>query len=177
MSIPFNQQLMKAVSFDAIDLMSNRLLKLSERQKGRLKPAIDFYVAMSFFLTTGCFFFAVAALFQGSESVISFLLSVIAVAGFGSSFYWAFRSYQWVKDLNNYAGVKFVEGTAVFDISYKRTSQYQSANADIPVYSMKVGDVKLYLDEATYDSITGTEFRIYYFPALKKKILSIETLD
>jgi hypothetical protein len=176
MSLVLNQQLMNAISFTDKDLALNRQLKLSERQKRRLKPGVDSNFALSAFLMIGCFFFAGATLLRGSESLFSFILSMFGVVSFGLTFYWAFRSLQWTKELENYAGVKFVEGTAIFDISYKRTSQYQSTVADIPVYSMTVGDVKLYLDETTYDSITGTEFRIYYFQTLKKKILSIETL-
>ena len=167
-----NQQLMNAISFNEKDLALNRQFKLSERQRNWLKPLIDLNVAFSFFLTTGFFFFNVAAFFQGSESIFSFLLSLIGVIGFGLSFYWAFRSVQWVKELKDYTGVKFVEGQADFKIAYRK-----GGNFYIPTYSMKVGKIKLYLHEDVYDSINGSEFRVYYFQTFRKKILSIETLN
>ncbi len=168
-----DQKLMKAMSFNEKDISMNRQLKLSEKQKHKLKPVVDANLTLSFLSTTVFFSIAFAALFTGFGS----FLSVVGVLGFGLCFFWAFRSVQWLNQLKKYQGVKFVEGKPEFDTSYKNKSTANREIIQIPVYSMKIGHIKFYLDEETYDSIFGLEIRVYYFQTLKKQILSIETTN
>ena len=176
MSKNTNEKLMEEFSFNEKDLSLNRQLKLSEKQKHKLKPEIEIYIGLSFLFTTISFCAAVFALFTGYESAKQFFLTSTIVLGFGASFFWAFISVQWLNQIKKYSGVYLIEGKADFDISYKSNGSNQNSAFDIAVYSMKVGNIKFYLDEETYDSIVGDEFRVYYFQTLRKVVLSIENI-
>lgn len=168
---------MDTLSFNEKDLSMNRQLKLSERQKHRLKPIIDGHIALSFLLTTICFLITGVMLIIGFDSFKPFILTLLSISGFGLFFYWAFRSVQRLNQLKEHRGVKFVDGKADFNISYISDIADRSSEKKIPLYSMKIGKVKFYLDEVTYDSIGGSEFRVYYFQTLRKVILSVENLE
>lgn len=172
-----NEKLMQLISFSEKDLNLNRQMKLSEKQKHKFKSTIDLYVFLSFLGTTVFFCIAVVSMMAEVKSTNLFILTFLGISGFGLFFYWAFWSVNSYNQLRKYKGVRYVEGKADFDISYKRNNSSQNGESDVPVYSMKIDGVKFYLSEEIYDSIVGNEFRVYYFQTLKKVILSLENLE
>jgi hypothetical protein len=172
-----NHKLMTALDYRDSDFALNLQFKLSERQKQRLKPIAEINVALSFFLTTVCFILAVSGLYIGFGGLNIFLATLFGVAGFGLSFFWAFKSVQWEKRIKKYQGVKITEGTTDFQQSHFGIALEGSREPLLPVYTMTIGKTKFYITKKTYDVIPSGKIRVYYFQTLVKHILSVETIE
>ncbi|HVE55928.1 MAG TPA: hypothetical protein VNB22_03815 [Pyrinomonadaceae bacterium] len=173
-----NEKLMASIPFTDDDLATNRRFEITANQKMRLKAKIELYIFFSFFGTAICFVIGFIALIVNIDSTNLFIMKILGIVGFGVFFYWAVLSISWNQRLRKNRGVKLAEGTA--ELSIKYMSNYPSSSYDnekIPHYFMKVGKVNFEIDEETFDSIKGKQFRIYYFQLLKKEILSIENID
>ena len=173
-----NEKLMAAIPFTDDDLATNREFEITANQKMRVKAKIDLHIFFSFFGTGICFVVGFIALIGDIDSTTLLILKILGTAGFGVFFYWAVLSINWNKRLKINRGVKLSEGTAELSVKYiPNYAPSANDNEKIPHYIMKVGNVEFEMDEETFYSIKGKQFRIYYFQLLKKEILSIENID
>ncbi len=172
-----NQKLIESMPFTEKDLSLNRQMKLSQKQKVKIKPTMEFYTLLSIFCTTLSFVISTIALMKGFASLGLFCSAFLSVLSFGLGIYWTFRNIQKLKQVKNYKGVSFIEGNAEFKISYKFGFFQNGEVFTMPSYLMKIDGFKFYFDENTYDLIQGNVFRVYYYRNIGKVFLSIENID
>lgn len=171
-------KLMQSIPFTVVELEINRRLQLSAEQQQLLQPKFEIYIGISTFISAFCFFVGTAILFFGIRTQMLLFMVFFCILGFSFCFYWAFWSIQKQSQLKKYRGVQIAEGKPDYNISYRRNHWSQEHEFDVPVYSMKVGNAKLFVNEMVYDLIKGNEIRVYYFQTLTKKvILSVEEVS
>ncbi len=172
-----NERLIEALHFTEKDLIMNRQMKLSQKQKVKIKPTVDLFVSVGILGTIVFFSLALFILMKGFDFIGLFGQTILSMAGFGLCFYWTFESIQLQDQFKKYKGIKYIEGTAEFSISYKLGFFQNGEVFTFPAHFMKIAGFKFELDENTYDSIQGSIFRVYYFESFKKTFLSIENID
>jgi len=171
-----NEKLMAAIPFTDFDLRSNQQFKLTESQTFRLKPEVDLYMFFSVCGMLISFVTTLIFLFSSPNATGLWLPKLLSFAVFGFCSFWMFLCLKWRNNLKKLRGVKFAEGKAAFTITTYQTS-HLGTSEQTPRYWMTVGGVKIELDAATYHSIVGSQFRVYYFQLLTKKPLALENLD
>ena len=156
---------MKKLPFkkDELDLNKRGLLSANQISKIQLKLT-KFFGLIIFFLIWTVFVFG----FVFRDNI--FLLVLTGSGLIMGLLTWAFFIWRRVKQGK---GVRVVEGKAEFDIGYGGRDQ----NNLTPFYTVKVKDQKFPVEEELYDAISGERFRVYYFPAPPKVLLSYEVLE
>jgi hypothetical protein len=168
---PTAELMMKANAFSIDDLQMNDDLQLSPAQKIKLKAKTDLIIILNAIGAIFCFIINFILFRIGQEYGQLFLLQTSFIILFGVCFFLTFWGLGINKKVKRGYGVKVVEGTPELSLTYSGTDN------KIPVYNLKMGEVKFVLNEQTYYAFDGGDFRIYYFPIFRKEILSIEPID
>jgi len=117
------------------------------------------------------FISAVIFFYVSQNSNGFFFPTALSITVFGICFYAIFWSLALANQIKKGYGVRRIEGFAELFITYS------DRNNDIPVYNLKIRNVKFRLNENIYNAFETGEYRVYYFPLLRNEMLSVESLD
>ena len=162
------EKLMHLIPFTDKELRVNDDGFFSESQQRRLKPKADLYTALSVlgaffgFVVAIILFFAVEYSFEGA------FLTAVCLGVFGVCFYGIFWSLGLSNKIKKGYGVKKVEGFAELFITYS------GRDNNIPIYQLRVNEVKFRLEKEIYNAFEEGNYRVYYFPLLRNELLSLK---
>ncbi|HEY8562682.1 MAG TPA: hypothetical protein VIL74_20050 [Pyrinomonadaceae bacterium] len=164
-------KLMREIPFTAADLAANDDGFFSAAQQQRLKPKTDLYIALSAIGAFFCFVLALVFFYVGADDERFLLPTGVCLVAFGVCFYGVFWSMTLASRIKKGFGVKTAEGAAELFITYS------GRHNEIPVYNLKIRNVKFQLSEAVYNAFETGHYRVYYFPLLRNELLSVEPAE